>query len=169
MDYEQLVIARLACVCVVFTIILVARSKRLRNADEMEDASEKRQRVRNDADRARRRTSVEAELLQLPEPFFKRMFRMPKKEFLFLVTGITPYLRGTWTTKSLRMAVVSSGSEVSPSLLLAATIRWLAGGSVYDIAFMLKISDKTIHEKKYHVNFTLLVVLLLVEFPEPVM
>jgi hypothetical protein len=49
------------------------------------------------------------------------------------------------------MAIIGSGSEVSTFLLLAATIRWLAGGSIYDIAFMLKVSDKTIHEHKYAV------------------
>ena len=76
---------------------------------------------------------------------------MPKPEFLFLVAGITPILRGTWTSKSHRMAVLSSKSEVGTFLQLAATIRWLAGGSIYDIAVGMKISDKTIHRYKYHV------------------
>lgn len=79
------------------------------------------------------------------------MFRMEKPQFLWLVDKITPILRATWTSKSKKMAIIGSGSEVSTLLLLAATIRWLAGGSIYDIAFMLKVSDKTIHEQKYAV------------------
>ena len=150
MDYEKLARLQFAF-SIGVTLYLVAAAKRPRIDDE--DAPVKRQRVRNNSDRARRRAYVEAELLQLPDPFFKRMFRMPKAEFLFLVAGITPVLRGAWTAKSQRMAIVSSGvgDEVSPFLLLAATIRWLAGGSVCDIAFMLKICDKTIHHQKYEV------------------
>jgi hypothetical protein len=79
------------------------------------------------------------------------MMRMPKHLFLFLAENIAPHLRGTWTFRSPRMAVASSGSSVESALLLAATIRWLAGGSVYDIAFMFKISDRTVHARKYDV------------------
>jgi hypothetical protein len=132
-----------------FSMLLMARNKRSRS--EADEDTPKRQRLPNNADRGRRRATVEEELLQLPNNFFKRMFRMPKTEFLFLVTGITPILRGTWTSKSLRMAMLSSKSEVGTFLQLAATIRWLAGGSIYDIAFGMKISDKTIHHYKYHV------------------
>lgn len=162
MDYEKISRAHFTCAFMAFALYYFAAMKRARtDAYEDEDAPKKRQRVRNSADRARRRAGVPAELLQLPEPFFKRMFRMPKNEFLFLVEGITPVLRGTWTAKSHRMAVVSSGvgGEVTPFLLLAATIRWLAGGSIYDIAFMLKISDKTIHDQKYRVMRAINVVL----------
>jgi hypothetical protein len=129
--------------------MLINRNKRPRS--EADEETPKRQRLANNADRGRRRAGVEQELLQLPDNFFKRMFRMPKKEFLFLVSGITPILRGTWTSNSQRMAILSSKSEIGTFLQLAATIRWLAGGSIYDIAFGMKISDKTIHHYKYHV------------------
>jgi hypothetical protein len=110
-----------------------------------------RKRQRNDSDRARRRLGLENELLQLPNAFFARMFRLPKQEFLWLVAQVTPILRATWTSKSARMATLSSGGEVGTFLLVAGALRWLAGGSVYDIAFMLKFSDKTLHYQKYHV------------------
>jgi hypothetical protein len=105
MDYEKLARLQFAF-SIGVTLYLVATAKRPRIH---KDAPDKRQRVRNNSDRARRRTYVEAELLQLPDPFFKRMFRMPKTEFLFLVAGITPVLRGAWTAKSQRMAIVSCG------------------------------------------------------------
>jgi hypothetical protein len=57
------------------------------------------------------------------------------------------------------MARISSGSPVQTLTLLAATIRWLAGGSLWDISFMFKMSYKTIHAYKYKVissiNYTL--------------
>lgn len=132
------------------SLVICLAHKRRRDADPA-GASHKSKRQRNDTDRARRRKDIPQELLQLPPAFFQRMFRMEKPQFLWLVEKITPVLRATWTSKSKKMAIIGSGSEVSTLLLLAATIRWLAGGSIYDIAFMLKISDKTIHEHKYAV------------------
>jgi hypothetical protein len=35
--------------------------------------------------------------------------------------------------------------------MLAATIRWLAGASIWDVAFMFKISSKTMHTYKWRV------------------
>ena len=130
-----------------FVIYLHSIQKRAR--DESECPPAKRQ--RNDSDRAHRREGLPQEILKLPNPFFTRMFRMPKAEFLWLVDRVTPILRSTWTSKSMRMAIIGSGSEVGTFLLVAGTLRWLAGGSVYDIAFMLKFSDKTLHHQKYPV------------------
>ena len=79
------------------------------------------------------------------------MFRMPKDSFLLLHGKVAPLLNTTWTARSAQMAKVSSGCHVDTLLLLATTIRWLAGGSIYDIAFMLKVSDKTIQAQKYPV------------------
>jgi len=53
--------------------------------------------------------------------------------------------------RSDKMARISSGSPVQTLILLAATIRWLAGGSLWDISFMFKMSYKTIHAYKYKV------------------
>jgi hypothetical protein len=131
------------------SLVICLAHKRRRDADTAGKRVSKRQ--RNDADRARRRKDIPQELLQLQTSFFLRMFRMEKPQFLWLVDKITPILRATWTSKSKKMAIIGSGSEVSTFLLLAATIRWLAGGSIYDIAFMLKVSDKTIQAQKYPV------------------
>ena len=54
---------------------------------------------------------------------------------------------------------VSSGSHVETLLLLACTIRWLAGGSPWDIAYAFQIAYSTLHARKYQVidaiNFAL--------------
>ena len=54
---------------------------------------------------------------------------------------------------------VSSGSHVETLLLLAGTIRWLAGGSPWDIAYAFHIAYSTLHARKYQVidaiNFAL--------------
>ena len=132
------------------SVVICLAHKRRCDADTA-GKSLKSKRQRNDTDRARRRKDIPQELLQLQTSFFLRMFRMEKPQFLWLVDKITPILRATWTSKSKKMAIIGSGSEVSTFLLLAATIRWLAGGSIYDIAFMLKVSDKTIQAQKYPV------------------
>ncbi len=93
----------------------------------------------------RKRNGIVEELLQLDDHSFQCMMRMPKWMFQELSRNITPHLRKNWTAHSRRMAKLGSGSDVEPAAILAATIRWLAGGSVWDVAFMFKISDKTFH------------------------
>jgi hypothetical protein len=57
------------------------------------------------------------------------------------------------------MAKVGSGSVVDPEAILAATIRWLAGGSVWDAAFMFKMSTTTFHDYKWRVIEAIIIVL----------
>jgi hypothetical protein len=73
----------------------------------------------------RKRAGVKAELLQIDDDTFQRMFRMPKRTFLELETRVAPLLRAKrrWTVQSARMATVSSGSAVDSIVHLAATIR----------------------------------------------
>ena len=79
------------------------------------------------------------------------MFRMPPGAFKTLHDSIRPILRSSWTPKSKKMAELSSGSCVETIVLLAGTIRWLAGGSLWDIAFMFRMSYSTIHARKWDV------------------
>ena len=73
----------------------------------------------------RKRGGVVAELMQIHDDTFQRMFRMPKRTFIELETRVAPLVRAKrrWTIQSARMATVSSGSAVDSILLLAATIR----------------------------------------------
>ncbi len=110
-----------------------------------------RKRCRNNADRGARRIGVVPELRQLPDPFFAQMFRMPLMEFGWLVEQIAPIVLRKWTAKSSTMAAISSGSRVDPFLMLASTIRWLSGGSIYDIAFGFKVAHQTVDAYKWRV------------------
>jgi hypothetical protein len=99
----------------------------------------------------RDRSFVEAEILGLDPKLFTKMFRMSPVAFETLHDLIRPVLRQDWTPKSQEMAELSSGSCVETIVLLAGTIRWLAGGSLWDIAFMFRISYSTIHSRKWDV------------------
>ncbi len=97
----------------------------------------------------RDRSFVEAEILGLDPKLFTKMFRMSPSAFATLHDLIRPLLREDWTPKSQQMAELSSGSCVETIVLLAGTIRWLAGGSLWDIAFMFRVSYSTIHSRKW--------------------
>ena len=79
--------------------------------------------------------------------------------FKFLASSIEPLLRSHWTVHSRRMAKVGNGSVVDAEAILGATLRWLAGGSVWDAAFMFKVAPATFHDYKWRVidalNFVL--------------
>ncbi len=124
----------------------------------------------------RKREGIVAELLELPDATFLRMMRMPKHLFLQLAHQITPHLRSHWTVRlhtflfvriircmqahSRKMAKVGNGSVIDTEAILAATIRWLAGGSVWDVSFMFKISaEGTFHNYKWRVIDALNIVL----------
>ena len=109
--------------------------------------------------RRRREGSVE-DLMGLDDFAFTRMMRMPKSVFTQLAALVTPHLRSHWTPHSRRMAKVGSGSVVETEAILAATIRWLAGGSVWDVSFMFKLNaHATFHDYKWRVIDALNVVL----------
>jgi len=102
---------------------------------------------------------------------------MHKDSFLLLHSKVEKELTETWTPRSAKMAKVSiarhsslnacphmplqvsSGSHVETLLLLAGTIRWLAGGSPWDIAYAFHVAYSTLHARKYQVidaiNFAL--------------
>jgi hypothetical protein len=107
----------------------------------------------------RKRQGIVQELLDLDDPIFLRMMRMPKDMFLELARRITPHVRLEWTEHSMNMANVGSGSEVEPAAILGATIRWLAGGSPWDVAFMFQIHCSTFHIYKWRVIDALNIVL----------
>ncbi len=99
----------------------------------------------------RQRDAVEAEILGLDSKLFTKMFRMTPAAFKSLHNLIRPILRSKWTPKSQKMAELSSGSCVETIVLLAGTVRRLAGGSLWDISFMFRMSYSTIHARKWDV------------------
>ena len=59
---------------------------------------------------------------------FNRQFRVCREDFFYILMRIQPSLR-----KKTRQAINSSGSEVSPELMLMITLRILAGASYLDM------------------------------------
>ena len=93
------------------------------------------------------------------------MFRMSKEAFLLLHSKVQHRITPKHPTKGVN----SSGSCVDSLLLFAATLRWLAGGSPWDICFgfilclclsssfvylfslRFHIAYSTLHQHKYSV------------------
>jgi hypothetical protein len=63
------------------------------------------------------------------DSWFEKSYRLPRRIFYYLLDMIRPKLE----TKNKEMAIISSGSPLEPEVLLAATLRYLAGGSYVDI------------------------------------
>ena len=65
---------------------------------------------------------------EMKDSEFKRMFRMSRRAFQNLLDKVSPEL-----SVDENQAIRGSGSPILPQTALAATIRWLAGGSYLDI------------------------------------
>jgi hypothetical protein len=137
-------------VCVVLPVAC-AGVKRARDcAENLVAICKVRKVVGRAANHHRGRAGLESELRQIDDPTFLRMFRMDKDPFFALHAKCSSRIKPA-TPLSHKMAALSSGSPVDSLLLFAGTIRWLAGGSMWDIAFMFRMSYKTIHAYKYSV------------------
>ena len=137
----------LACFCVVVCCSILAQ-KRARDVEVSDDEEpEPVKRRRNCEERGLLRQGVAIRLLRLDDFVFKKMFRMTKAAFLLLHDKIAQSI----TTKHPYMGTRSSGSSVESLLLFAATIRWLAGGSPWDICFGFHLAYSTLHARKYAV------------------
>ena len=136
--------------CIVLPVVCVGLKRARDYGEELVAICKVRKVVSRAANRHRDRTGLEAELRQLDDATFLRMFRMGKAAFFALHDKCSSRIKPA-TPLSHKMAGVSSGSPVHSLLLFAGTIRWLAGGSMWDIAFMFRMSYKTIHACKYAV------------------
>jgi hypothetical protein len=107
------------------------------------DRSAKRIRKRKVKNRWRNRGYAIAEMDFLDEKDFTRMFRMDRDDFgelmLLVKDKIDVLPRGRIN------AINSSGSFIEPRTKLAVALRWLAGGSVHDIAFAFGVSKKSFY------------------------
>jgi hypothetical protein len=103
----------------------------------------KRIEVINRAANTRRdRASVLLKIAGMSDAYFKRMFRLDRPTFYWLLDQITPQLQ-----RCEAQAHRSSGSAVSPTIKLATALRFLAGGVYLDLAFAFNVSYK--HVTKY--------------------
>ncbi len=75
---------------------------------------------------------------------------MNRVAFYKLVALVRPYLQ-----KNVLKAIASSGSPITPLIKVAATVRFLAGGSYIDICGLFGLSMKNWYSKKYVLYETL--------------
>lgn len=80
---------------------------------------------------------------KLPPYVFERMFRMDRTSFEDLEELVTPHLE-----RDSSMAERSSGSPIPVRTRLAATLRWLAGGSYIDICFAWGLAHSTFYSDR---------------------
>jgi hypothetical protein len=115
----------LAIACIILPVIALGMKRMRDRAQELHAAYKVRRVLGRKGNVHRKRGGVVAELMQIDDDTFERMFRMPKRTFIELETRVAPLVRAKrcWTIQSARMATVSSGSAVDSILLLAATIR----------------------------------------------
>jgi hypothetical protein len=98
--------------------------------------------VRQKGNRHRRMRDVApVEMDQLTDAEFKSMFRLNRDGFNFLLEKIEPLIGGT----NEQQAKNSSGSVITPTIKLACTLRYLAGGSFHDICFGWGIAKSTFY------------------------
>ena len=95
----------------------------------------KKTRRRRHRYRNRDRGFAIAQMENLDEKTFKKMFRMSKSTFNNLLEKVSPLLQ-----VDEQRAINSSGSVITAKTKLASTLRWLAGGIYLDICFAWGIS-----------------------------
>jgi hypothetical protein len=90
----------------------------------------------------RDREKAVAFLNDIPEGRFKRMFRVTKATFAMVLDRIRPMIGKRCGLKNNEN---NSKMVIPPELKLAATLRWLAGGSYLDIAPLYSLSIESFH------------------------
>lgn len=94
-------------------------------------ARKKRRREEEEQHRVRKRIKrCRAKMMRIIQDlgphYFRRAYRMPEAKFWELVQKITPRL-------SIKSRRASPNGYISPELRVSAALRYMAGGSVYDI------------------------------------
>lgn len=95
----------------------------------------KRNRFRN---QIRERSSVLSMIHQKSDAWFEKSYHLPRLLFYNLLELINPILE----SKNKQLAWNSSGSPLVGEILLAATLRYLAGASYIDLVDLYKLPEK---------------------------
>jgi len=106
-------------------------------------ATMKLDRVRARAERGpnvqRDRSAVKLKILTMKDKTFKRNYRLDRPTFMKLLSQISDDLR-------LSPGQLSDKANIDPLIMLAATLRFLAGGSYLDIAFGYDIGHASVYD-----------------------
>mmetsp|Transcript_14721 Transcript_14721/g.19568 ORF Transcript_14721/g.19568 Transcript_14721/m.19568 type:complete len:434 (-) Transcript_14721:134-1435(-) len=84
---------------------------------------------------------------QVGRRVFKKMYRLDLENF----NRLLGYIRDEITTENVEMARRSSGSEVCAEVRLAMTLRYLAGGSMWDIRLIFDVSHDEFYRSVWRV------------------
>jgi len=82
----------------------------------------------------------------LDDTIFKRMFRVDRNTFDYILRKIEPLL-----SRNEVKAINSSGEVVTARTRLAVSLRWLAGGSYLDICFAWGLGISTFYDSDHGV------------------
>ena len=107
----------------------------------------KKERKQREANTIRDRASVKLKIMSMNPAYFKRQYRLDRSTFMELLSLITPDIEHT--DEGHLMGTRSSGSIIEPLIMLAITLRMLAGGSYLDIAFGYNVHTDSVY-KVFH-------------------
>ena len=88
------------------------------------------------ASHVRDRRGALRNISMIPDYLFRRIFRLDKETFAAVLLLIFPLL----AKDNEKATLNGSGGEISPEVMLLATLRFLAGGMKWDICLSLDIS-----------------------------
>jgi len=113
------------------------------------DNENERKSRRNFAERhTRNRGYAIGEMNALTENKFRRMFRLSKDAFNHVLKLITPIIRSKLKFTAGFGKYHRQLEPIPPKVKLAATLRWLAGGSYLDICFAFGLSSSIFYNVK---------------------
>jgi hypothetical protein len=151
MDFLNSDVHFITTLTVAACFVALCRHSNKRNRTVTNDDFDEPKRKRNDVERGEMRKTSARRIFALDNTIFKKMFRMDKQSFLLLHAKVRPMLTASKSSLSARMGKLSSKSNVKSVLHLACTIRWLAGGSSWDICYAFNVAYSTMHSWKYDV------------------
>ena len=122
----------------------VQKHKLLAKEMDMKAKQLRKRRYAKARNRIRDRKRGLRDMDELSEPEFRRMFRMSRTVFNKLLRRLRRAL-----SVDRQKAINSSGSYISPRTRLAATIRWLAGGSHLDICVIFGLDPGNFFGRRY--------------------
>lgn len=100
---------------------------------------------RKAAPRNRNRSYAIQEMDDLSDKEFTRMFRLNREAFYWLLNKITPLIAPNASQVGNRYHCPDR--EITPKTRLAATMRWLGGGSYLDICFAFGVSEPSFYKE----------------------
>lgn len=124
-------------------------NKRSKEPKTKRNGQPRKQRIANVS--RNRSLANRTELQDMPDAFFAAGCRMSRDVFEQLLQQIIPLLQSKNRKRRLAKNYNKFDRHIDPYIALAFTLRWLAGGKWWDIAFGFKLARTTIHIWKWRI------------------